>query len=99
MGTALGLVLFCEPFLGEDAIGAMIVQKDNKYHYVSGVNTVTERGFSEVELLLVSVVYGCTRFRHYTDSFIFLTSSYSVLPQLVNGASISKELMKWIIKL
>ena len=59
-----------------------------------------ERSFSEVELVMVGVVYACRRFRHYLLPwpFLFLTS-YSFLPQLINGSNLSKIVMKWVIEL
>ena len=49
---------------------------------------------------MVSIVYACRRFRHYLlpKPFVFLTS-YSLLPQLINGTNMSKAVMRWVIEL
>ena len=66
----------------------------------SRVKTVAERALSEVELVMVSVVFACRRFRHYLlpRPFVFLTS-YTFLPQLVNGVNMSNAVKKWVIEL
>ena len=70
-------------------------------YYASRVKTLNERNFSEVELVMISMVYACRRFRHYLllqRPFTFLTS-YSLLPQLFNNSNISKTVMRWVIEL
>lgn len=59
-----------------------------------------EKSYSEVELVMVSVVYACKRFHHYLlpCPFVFLTR-FSFLPQLINGTTLSKAIMKWVIEL
>ena len=53
------------PLVGEDVVGAMLLQKGKNLHYMrpiycaSRVKTVAERSLSEVELIMVSVVYAC----------------------------------------
>lgn len=61
---------------------------------------MVERTYSELELVVVSVVYACKQFRHYLlpKPFDFLTS-YSLLPQLFNGSSLSKSMMSWVAEL
>ncbi|MCO5576676.1 hypothetical protein L7F22_030491 [Adiantum nelumboides] len=97
---------YVNPSVGDDAIGAMLLQKgkESQYmkpvHYANRVKTLHERDYSEIELVMTSMVYACRRFRHYLlqKSFTFLTS-YSLLPQLFNNSNISKTVMKWVIKL
>lgn len=99
-------VFYVNPSVGEDAIGAMLLQKGKDSHYMrpvycaSRVKLVAERAYSEVELIVVSVVFACRRFRHYLlpKPFVFLTS-YSLLPQLINGANMSKAVKRWVIEL
>ena len=70
-------------------------------YYASRVKSVVaERGLSEIELVMVSVVFACRRFRHYLlpRPFVFLTS-YTFLPQLINGINMSKAVKKWVIEL
>ena len=66
----------------------------------SRVKFPRERILSEVELVMVSVVYACRRFRPYLlpKPFVFLTS-YTLLPQLVNGTHVSKSVMQWVAEL
>ena len=88
-------VFYVNPSVGEDAIGAMLLQKGKGSHYMrpiycaSRVKFPRERTLSEVELIMVSVVYACRRFRPYLlpKPFVFLTS-YTLLPQLVNGTHV-----------
>ena len=97
---------YVNPSVGDDAIGAMLLQKGKGSHYMrpvycaSRVKMATERSLSEVELVMVSVVFACRRFRHYLlpRPFVFLTS-YSFLPQLINGVNVSKLVKKWVIEL
>ena len=59
---------YVNPSVGEDAIGAMLLQKGKESHYMrpiycaSRVKLPRERTFSEVELVLASVVYACWQF-------------------------------------
>ena len=99
-------VFYVNPSVGEDVIGAMLVQKGKGSQYMwpvycaSRVKSVAERGLSEIELVMVSVVFACRRFRHYLlpRPFVFLTS-YTFLPQLINGINMSKAVKKWVIEL
>ncbi|MCO5596036.1 hypothetical protein L7F22_050092 [Adiantum nelumboides] len=99
-------VFYVNLSVGEDAIGAMLLQKGKKSNYMrpvycaSRVKVAAERKLSEVELVMASVVFSCRRFRHYLlpQSFVFLTS-YAFLPQLINGINMSKALKKWVIEL
>ena len=92
--------------VGEDAIGAMLLQKGKGSQYMkpvycaSRVKVAAERRLSEVELVMVSVVFACRRFCHYLlpQPFVFLTS-YAFLPQLINGVNMSKAVTKWVIEL
>ena len=49
---------------------------------------------------MVSVVFACRQFCHYLlpRPFVFLTS-YTFLPQLINGVNVSKRVKKWVIEL
>ena len=64
-------VFYVNPSVGEDAIGAMLLQRGKESQYMrpiycaSRVKTVAERTLSEVELVMVSVVFACRRFCHY----------------------------------
>lgn len=98
---------YVNPSVEEDAIGAMLLQKGKGSHYMrlvyyaSRVKLVVERAYSKIDLLMVSVVYACRRFRHYKimpKPFVFLTS-YSFIPQLINGTNMSKVVTRWVIEL
>ena len=99
-------VFYVNPSVGKDAIGAMLLQKGKGSHFMrpvycaSRVKLVAERNLSEVELVMASVVYACRQFCHYLlpRPFIFLTS-YTFLPQLINGANMSKAVMRWVVEL
>ena len=99
-------VFYVNPSMGEDAVGAILLQrgKGSQYmrpiYYASRVKTVAERTLSEVELVMVSVVFACRRFCHYLlpRPFVFFTS-YTFLSQLINGVNMSKPVQKWIIEL
>ena len=66
----------------------------------SRVKTVAERALSEIELVMVSVVFACRQFCHYLlrQPFVFLTS-YTFIPQLINGVNMSNAVKKWVIEL
>lgn len=101
-----GQVFYVNPSVGEDAIGAMLLQKGKQSQYMrpvycaSRVKQVAEKSLSEVELVMVSVVFACRRFRHYLlpRPFVFLTS-YTFLPQLINGVNMSNSVKRWVIEL
>ena len=101
-----GQVFYVNPSVGDDVVGAMLLQKGKNSHYMqpvycaSRVKTAPERSLSKVELIMVSVLFACRRFRNYLlpHPFVFLTS-YTFLPQLINGANLSKGMMKWVIEL
>ncbi|MCO5566844.1 hypothetical protein L7F22_020526 [Adiantum nelumboides] len=84
----------------------MLLQKgkESQYmkpiHYASKVKTLHKRDYSEIELVMTSMVYACRQFMHYMlqKSFTFLTS-YSLLSQLFNNSNISKTVMKCVIEL
>ncbi|MCO5576167.1 hypothetical protein L7F22_029975 [Adiantum nelumboides] len=84
----------------------MLLQQGTNSHYMkpiycaSKVKLEVERNYTDVELIMVSVVYACRRFRHYLlpKPFTFLTS-YTLLPQLVTSPTLSKRLMKFIVEL
>ena len=58
-------VFYVNPSVGDDAIGAMLLQKGKESQYMrpvycaSRVKTVAERALSEIELVMVSVVFAC----------------------------------------
>ena len=63
-------VFYVNPSVGGDAIGAMLLQKGKESQYMkpvycaSRVKTVVERALSEIELVMVSVVFACWHFCH-----------------------------------
>ena len=97
---------YVNPSVGEDAIGAMFLQKGKGSQYMrpvycaSKVKMVAERTLSEVKFVMASAVFACRRFCHYLlpRPFVFLTS-YTFLPQLINGVNMSKVVKKWVIEL
>ena len=64
-------VFYVNPSVGDDAIGAMLLQRGKGSQYMqpvycaSRVKIVAERTLSEVELVMISVVFACRRFCHY----------------------------------
>ncbi|MCO5593424.1 hypothetical protein L7F22_047438 [Adiantum nelumboides] len=84
----------------------MLLQQGTNSHYMkpiycaSRVKLKAERDYTDVELIMVNVVYACRIFRHYLlpKLFTFLTS-YTLLPRLVNSPTLSKRLMKFIVEL
>ena len=94
------------PSMGEDAIGAMLLQKGKDSQYMrpiycaSRVKTVAKRALSEIELVMISVVFACRQFCHYLlcRPFVFLTS-YTFSSQLINGVNMSNAVKKWVIEL
>ena len=64
-------VFYVNPSIGEDAIGAMLLQKGKGSQYMklvycaSRVKIVAKRALLEIELVMVSVVFACQHFCHY----------------------------------
>ena len=58
-------VFYVNPSVGDDAIGAMLIQKGKGSQYMrpvycaSRVKIMAERTLSEIELVMVSVVFAC----------------------------------------
>ncbi|MCO5603002.1 hypothetical protein L7F22_057144 [Adiantum nelumboides] len=77
--------------------------KESQYmkpvHYASRVKILNERDYSEIELVMTSMVYACRRFNITCCKSLALFTSYSLLPQLFNNSNISKTVMKWVIEL
>ena len=84
----------------------MLLQKGKESQYMhpvyctSRVKMVAKRTLSKVELVMASVVFACRQFCHYLlpRLFVFLTS-YTFLPQIINGVNMSKVVKKWVIEL
>ncbi|MCO5603253.1 hypothetical protein L7F22_057401 [Adiantum nelumboides] len=80
------------PSVGEDAIGAMLLQQGTNSHYMkpiycaSRVKLEVERDYTDVELIMVSVVYACRRKDIYGQA-------YSVMFTI--GASLVKNVKAW----
>ena len=99
-------VFYVNPLVGEDSIGSMLLQKGKGNQYMkpvycaSRVKSMAERALLEIEPVMVSVIFACRRFCHYLlpRPFVFLTS-YTFLPQLINGVNMSKAVKKWVIEL
>ena len=80
-------VFYVNPSVGDDAIGAILLQKGKGSQYMrpvycaSRVKMVAERTMSEIELVMVSVVFACRRLCHYLLPCPFdLLTSYTLFP-------------------
>ncbi|MCO5574237.1 hypothetical protein L7F22_028019 [Adiantum nelumboides] len=75
---------YVNPSVGEDVIGAMLLQQGNNSHYMkpiycaSRLKLEAERDYTDVELIMVSVVYVCRRFRHSLPSSQAFHSSHQL---------------------
>ncbi|MCO5569634.1 hypothetical protein L7F22_023350 [Adiantum nelumboides] len=94
------------PSVGLDAFGAVLMQKDPKIAYMrpiyftSKVMTEGQKGYTDIEQLVFSLIVAIRKFRSYLlpKPFIILTSEHN-LPYAIQHMSISSKISKWVLEL
>ncbi|MCO5612102.1 hypothetical protein L7F22_066364 [Adiantum nelumboides] len=94
------------PSVGLDAFGAVLMQKDPKIAYMrpiyftSKVMTQEQKGYTNIEQLVFSLIVATRKFRSYLlpKPFIILTLEHN-LPYAIQHMSISSKISKWVLEL
>ncbi|MCO5595613.1 hypothetical protein L7F22_049658 [Adiantum nelumboides] len=100
-----GIYYLC-PSVGLDAFGAVLMQKDPKTAYMrpiyftSKVMTQGQKGYTDIEQLVFSLIVAIRKFRSYLlpKPFIILTLEQN-LPYAIQHMSISSKISKWVLEL
>ncbi|MCO5587277.1 hypothetical protein L7F22_041224 [Adiantum nelumboides] len=100
-----GIYYIC-PSVGLDAFGAVLMQKDPKTAYMrpiyftSKVMTQGQKGYTDIEQLVFSLIVAIRKFRSYLlpKPFIILTLEHN-LPYAIQHMSISSKISKWVLEL
>ncbi|MCO5614493.1 hypothetical protein L7F22_068776 [Adiantum nelumboides] len=97
---------FVNPSVGAKSIGAILLQQDPQssrmrpVYFTSRVTTTIEKGYSEAELMMLSLIFVVRKFRSYllTKPFVILTSK-NLLPWVSSQMTMSPRISKWLMKL
>ncbi|MCO5609774.1 hypothetical protein L7F22_064006 [Adiantum nelumboides] len=100
-----GIYYLC-PSVGLDAFGAVLMQKDPKTAYMrpiyftSKVMTQGQKGYTDIEQLVFSLIVAIRKFRSYLlpKPFIIFTLEHN-LPYAIQHMSISSKISKWVLEL
>ncbi|MCO5571283.1 hypothetical protein L7F22_025021 [Adiantum nelumboides] len=100
-----GIYYLC-PSVGLDAFGAVLMQKDPKTAYMrpiyftSKVMTQGQKGYTNIEQLIFSLIVAIRKFRSYLlpKPFIIFTLEHN-LPYAIQHMSISSKISKWVLEL
>ncbi|MCO5551587.1 hypothetical protein L7F22_005092 [Adiantum nelumboides] len=94
------------PSVGAKSIGAILLQQDPQssrmkpVYFTSKVPTNIEKGYSEAELMMLSLIFAVRKFRSYllTKPFVILTSE-NLLPWVSSQMTMSPTISKWLMEL
>ncbi|MCO5567405.1 hypothetical protein L7F22_021095 [Adiantum nelumboides] len=97
---------FVNPSVGAESIGAILLQQDPQssrmrpVYFTSRVTTNIEKGYSEAELMMLSLIFAVRKFRSYllTKPFLILTSK-NLLPWVSSQMTMSPRISKWLMEL
>ncbi|MCO5596643.1 hypothetical protein L7F22_050711 [Adiantum nelumboides] len=100
-----GIYYLC-PSVGLDASGTVLMQKDPKTAYMrpiyftSKVMTQGQKGYTDIEQLVFSLIVAIRKFRSYLlpKPFIILTLEHNI-PYAIQHMSISSKISKWVLEL
>ncbi|MCO5562072.1 hypothetical protein L7F22_015698 [Adiantum nelumboides] len=97
---------FVNPSVGAESIGSILLQQDPQssrmrpVYFTSRVTTNIEKGYSEAELMMLSLIFVVRKFRSYllTKPFVILTSE-NLLPWVSSQMTMSPRISKWLMEL
>ncbi|MCO5575355.1 hypothetical protein L7F22_029155 [Adiantum nelumboides] len=97
---------FVNPSVGTKSIGAILLQQDPQssrmrpVYFTSRVTTNIEKGYSEAELMMLSLIFAVRKFRSYllTKPFVILTFE-NLLPWVSSQMTMSLRISKWLMEL
>ena len=99
-------VFFVNPSIGEDTLGALLMQKDEKssfmqpIYFVSKIMTSAEKDYNSSEKMVLALMFAVTKFWSYLlpRKFIILTLE-ETFPTLLQHMDGSPRIAKWLLKL
>ena len=97
---------FVNPSVGSESIGAILLQKDPKtllmrpIYFASRVMKPTEKSYTEVEKMVLALMFATQRFRSYLlpRHFIIITME-DTFPHVLQHMDVSARISKWIVQL
>ncbi|MCO5613006.1 hypothetical protein L7F22_067279 [Adiantum nelumboides] len=97
---------FVNPSVGVESIGAILLQQDPQssrmrpVYFTSRVTTNIEKGYSEAELMMLSLIFAVRKFRSYllTKPFLILTFE-NLMPWVSSQMTMSPRISKWLMEL
>ncbi|MCO5579063.1 hypothetical protein L7F22_032915 [Adiantum nelumboides] len=97
---------FVNPSVEAESIGAIIPQQDPQssvmrpVYFTSRVTTTIEKGYSEAELMMLSLIFAVRKYRSYllTKPFVIFTS-VNLLPWVSSQITMSPRISKWSVEL
>ena len=97
---------FVNPSVGFDSIGAILLQKDPKtllmrpVYFVNRVMKPAEKAYSEVEKMVLALMFATQRFRAYLlpRHFVIITME-DTFPHVLQHMDVSARISKWIVRL
>ena len=97
---------FFNPSVGEDTLGALLMQKDEKFsfmqpiYFASRIMTGAKKGYNSSERMVLALMFDVTKFWSYLlpRKFIILTLE-ETFPTLLQHMDGSLRIAKWIFRL
>ncbi|MCO5594824.1 hypothetical protein L7F22_048858 [Adiantum nelumboides] len=97
---------FVNPSVGAESIGAILLQQDPQssrmrpVYFTSRVTTNIEKGYSEAELMMLSLIFAVRKFRSYllTKPFVILTFE-NLLSWVSSQMTMNPRISKWLMEL
>ena len=97
---------FVNPSVGEEAIGAALLQKDPKtsfmrpVYFASRLMKNTEKAYTPMEQLVLALMFAVTKFRPYLlpKRFVIITLE-DMFPYALQHMEISDKIAKWVVRL
>ena len=101
-----GETFYVCPSIGEDAIGVVLLQKDDKTSYMqpiyfsSKTMTLSKRGYSDVEKMMFALIFATRRLWSYllSKTFVLLTIEHC-FSFVVQHMHLSPRISKWVAEL
>ena len=95
---------FVNPSVGSESVGAILLQKDPKtllmrpVYFVSRVMKPTELAYSEIEKMVLALMFATQRFRAYLlpRHFVVITMEEN-FPHVLQHMDVSARISKWIV--
>ena len=94
------------PSVGSESVGAILLQKDPKtllmrpVYFVSRVMKPTELAYSEIEKMVLALMFATQRFRaHLLPRHFIVITMEENFPHVLQHMDVSARISKWIVQL